>query len=45
MHHLTASFVLGYHGCEQEVGEQILCFDPFRLSANDYDWLGSGVYF
>lgn len=41
-----ASFVLGYHGCDQEVGERVLS-DQTRLreSTNDYDWLGSGIYF
>jgi hypothetical protein len=27
------------------VGESLLAGDPFRPSANDYDWLGPGVYF
>jgi hypothetical protein len=40
------SFILGYHGCDVELAEQVLAgqraLDP---SHNDYDWLGNGVYF
>ena len=45
MHSLSASFVLGYHGCDRETGERILKNEPFLPSENDYDWLGSGIYF
>ncbi len=45
MHDLSASFVLGYHGCDRETGERLLLNEPFRPSENEYDWLGSGVYF
>ena len=45
MHQLAASFILGYHGCDQAVGERILKGDPFKQSNNDYDWLGPGIYF
>ena len=42
---LATSFVLGYHGCEKEVGEDLLRGVPFKISDNDHDWLGPGVYF
>lgn len=45
MHELTSSFVLGYHGCDRAVAENLLQNNPFEISENDYDWLGSGVYF
>lgn len=45
MHKLSASFVLGYHGCDQAVGERLLRNEDFRFSQNDYDWLGEGIYF
>ena len=45
MHQLATSFVLGYHGCDQRVGERILKGEPFKLSNNEYDWLGPGIYF
>ena len=45
MHNLSASFVLGYHGCDREIGERLLQNEQFRPSENTYDWLGSGIYF
>jgi hypothetical protein len=37
--------VLAYHGCDAAVAERVLAGDPFKRSENDYDWLGSGIYF
>ena len=31
MHRLSSAFVLGYHGCDRKVGEQLLDGKPFRL--------------
>ena len=45
MHRLTSSFVLGYHGSDRTVGEALLRGESFKVSDNDYDWLGPGVYF
>ena len=45
MHRLTSAFVLGYHGCDHSVGERLLAGTAFKLSDNDYDWLGPGIYF
>lgn len=45
MHELSASFVLAYHGCDRSVGEALLAGESFKISENDYDWLGSGTYF
>lgn len=41
------SLVLGFHGCDREVGEQVLCGAETHLrgSENQYDWLGHGIYF
>ncbi len=41
------AFVLGFHGCDAKVGEAILRGEEQHLTAseNDYDWLGSGIYF
>ena len=38
-------YVLGYHGCDREIGERLLQNEQFRPSENTYDWLGSGIYF
>ena len=42
-----SSFVLGFHGCDATVGEQVLATQNGHLthSQNSYDWLGNGVYF
>ena len=46
MYSKLPSFVLGYHGCDQSTKEAILNRKESLLpSQNDYDWLGSGVYF
>lgn len=39
--------VLGFHGCDQAVGEDVLAQVKSGLepSRNRYDWLGSGIYF
>lgn len=45
MHTLAASLVLGYHGCDAEIAENILKGEDFKSSTNEYDWLGHGIYF
>ena len=45
MHQLATSFILGYHGCDEAIGEQILKGGAFEQSNNNYDWLGPGIYF
>ena len=40
------SFVLGYHGCDAALAEEVLAGrEILRPSRNDYDWLGEGIYF
>jgi hypothetical protein len=36
--------IRGYHGTSQDQAKAILR-DGFRASDNDYDWLGTGIYF
>lgn len=40
-------YVLGFHGCEKSVRDKVLNSDreSLKVSDNDYDWLGSGIYF
>jgi hypothetical protein len=45
LHRLSSSFILGYHGCDREVGERLIDGEAFSTSRNEYDWLGEGVYF
>lgn len=37
--------VVGYHGCDVEVAERVLAGESFKPSQNDFDWLGTGIYF
>lgn len=41
------SFVLGFHGCAQDIGEAVIRGEVTHLqeSRNDHDWLGNGIYF
>lgn len=43
----VSGLVLGFHGCDRDVGERVLSGEVRHLSpsVNDYDWLGSGIYF
>lgn len=47
MYSTLPHFVLGFHGCDQSVADKIIPSDRLHLqkSENDYDWLGSGIYF
>lgn len=41
------SFILGFHGCDKEVGEAILSGEKRHLKPSEkkWDWLGHGIYF
>lgn len=40
------NLTLGYHGCDERVGEAVLRGESKLLpSDNDFDWLGPGIYF
>lgn len=45
MYQQLPSFVLGFHGCDREIGEAVLAGEHVAPSVNDYDWLGQGAYF
>jgi hypothetical protein len=46
MYKLYPSLVLGFHACDESVGERVLSgAAPLRPSENEYDWLGHGIYF
>ncbi|MGC1479014.1 MAG: hypothetical protein WA771_00810 [Chthoniobacterales bacterium] len=43
---ILPAVAIGFHGCDQEVGERILSGkSEIRPSDNPYDWLGWGAYF
>lgn len=37
--------VVAYHGCDEAVADAALRGATLKPSSNDYDWLGTGVYF
>lgn len=40
------SLVVGFHGCDRDVGHRIVRGEiPFGRSTGKYDWLGEGIYF
>mgnify|MGYP003362323024 CR=1 FL=1 len=42
---LHTAFVLGYHGCSEEVGRSLLLQEKSPMkSETSYDWLGPGFY-
>jgi len=46
MYSTLPNFVLGFHGCDKNIGEDILAGRSKLLpSENSYDWLGHGIYF
>ncbi len=39
-------FILGFHGCDRSLAEDVLLARrQLRSSQNTYDWLGHGIYF
>lgn len=47
MYSKRAGLVLGFHGCDEKVRDDVVSKKGVVLkpSENDYDWLGSGMYF
>ena len=46
MSRLHTSFVLGYHGCDKEIGLKVVQGKLSLIqSKGDYDWIGTGIYF
>lgn len=46
MYRIRNNLVLGFHGCDESVRDDIINRrKPFLPSKNNYDWLGNGMYF
>jgi hypothetical protein len=47
MYSKRAGLILGFHGCDQSIRDAVVGKEGELLkpSENDYDWLGSGIYF
>lgn len=38
--------IIAYHGCDEALANRVLqTGETLKVSENDYDWLGSGIYF
>ncbi|SEW05295.1 hypothetical protein SAMN05428988_1610 [Chitinophaga sp. YR573] len=45
-HSTRPGFIIGFHGCDQEVKDALICKGlPMKPSVKSYDWLGNGCYF
>ncbi len=43
---VSRSLILGYHGCDLATAHKIVTGQTHQTpSTNDYDWLGTGLYF
>lgn len=46
MYSRLPSLVICFHGCDQSTFESVVCRGgELEPSTNDYDWLGSGIYY
>ena len=45
MYSKAHSIVIGFHGCDRATRDAIVAGEKMKPSSNDYDWLGSGLYF
>jgi len=46
MHGSLPSFILGFHGCDKKVAQEIISGEnELYPSKNRWDWLGNGIYF
>lgn len=39
------NIVLGFHGCDQAIVDEVINGAQLKNSTNNYDWLGNGMYF
>lgn len=46
MYSKRTNLIIGFHGCDEKVAHDIITKkSQMNKSTNDYDWLGSGMYF
>lgn len=42
----SSNLVIAFHGCDKSLADDVVCGRKnLKFSTNDYDWLGSGIYF
>lgn len=44
-HKASSNLICGFHGCDVSVRDKAVNGGMLRKSVNEYDWLGSGIYF
>jgi hypothetical protein len=45
MYDTRPNLIIGFHGCDQAVADQLLITpDTIKISQETYDWLGHGFY-
>jgi hypothetical protein len=37
--------VIGYHGTDRASADRLVCGEPFKVSDEDNEWFGQGIYF
>jgi hypothetical protein len=46
MYDVKSNLVIGFHGCERRVRDQLLMNpNDYKISQKPFDWLGHGLYF
>lgn len=45
MYSKKTSLLIGFHGCDKKVCDDVLNGKELKPSLNSYDWLGNGIYF
>lgn len=46
MYSRLPSLIIGFHGCDLSTFREVICEGgSLNPSMNNYDWLGSGIYF
>ena len=46
MYSKLPNLVIGFHGCNKDVFNKVVCNGEHLVaSSNSYDWLGNGIYF
>jgi hypothetical protein len=45
MYDVRPNLIIGFHGCDKKVADELLITPELRKSEKPYDWLGHGMYF
>jgi hypothetical protein len=46
MYDVRPNILIGFHGCDLSIANKLINQpDDIKISTEDYDWLGHGLYF